>query len=333
MKIKQSIDINQIVNLLIGKECLANIDLWNSQIRALSKAISFIENDPLLAPKLLSHPNLTQQINKNKTRVIGITGLPGAGKSSLTNLILKELRKLQKKVAVFAVDPSSSLSGGAILGDRVRMQDHFRDSEVFIRSMGSRGALGGVARATRSAIRLATILDFDYVLVETVGIGQSESEITSIADTTMLVLMPNSGDEIQLMKSGILQLANIYVINKCDLADASRMLQELKENTAPLAENMWEPPVLKTSAVNCEGISEVITSFFAHENFEKNNSTGQELKNNRLRKEILQNILILAEEVFNEKVDELPIEDIEKLSIGQTTAMAIANSIFQSKIK
>lgn len=333
MKIKQSIDINQIVNLLLGKECLANIDLWNSQIRALSKAISFIENDPLLAPKLLSHPNLTQQINKNKTRVIGITGLPGAGKSSLTNLILKEFRKLQKKVAVFAVDPSSSLSGGAILGDRVRMQEHFRDSEVFIRSMGSRGALGGVARATRSAIRLATILDFDYVLVETVGIGQSESEITSIADTTLLVLMPNSGDEIQLMKSGILQLANIYVINKCDLADASRMMQELKENTAPSAENMWEPPVLKTSVVNCEGISEVITSLFAHENFEKNNSTGQELKNIRLRKEILQNILILAEEVFNEKVDELTIEDIEKLSIGQTTAMAIANNIFQSKIK
>lgn len=332
MKIKQSIDIDHIVDSLLGNIRLDNVDLWHSQIRALSKAISFVENDPLLAPKLLSHANLAQKNNQGNTRVIGITGLPGAGKSSLTNLILKELRLLNKKVAVFAVDPSSTLTGGAILGDRVRMQDHFRDSEVFIRSMGSRGALGGVARATRSAIRLAAVLAFDYILVETVGIGQSESEITSIADTTILVLMPNSGDEIQLMKSGILQLANIYVINKSDLADASRMIQELKENTMPNTEQEWEPPVLKTSAANRQGISELVKAIFKHAEYEDHNIIGQELRFSRLKKEVLQNILILADELFKTKVEQLSKEDLDKLFCGQTTAMAIANGIFQSKI-
>nr|BFD31021.1 methylmalonyl Co-A mutase-associated GTPase MeaB [Pigmentibacter ruber] len=332
MKIKQSIDINSVVNSLIGKTCLENVDQWNSQIRALSKAITFVENDPLLAPKLLSHPNLSTSAIM-QARIIGITGLPGAGKSTLTNLLVKELRQLGKKVAIFAVDPSSSLTGGAILGDRVRMQDHFRDPNVFIRSMGSRGALGGVARATRSAIRLASVLNFDYILVETVGIGQSESEITSLADSTVLVLMPNSGDEIQLMKSGILQLANIYIINKCDLADASRMIQELKENITPNAENLWHPPVLKTSAANHEGIQDVVKSFLQHEEFEKNSSIGKKLRYLRLRNEILQNILILADEVFQEKVKQISIEEIELLSLGKTTAMSIANAIFQKELK
>ncbi|WGL60992.1 methylmalonyl Co-A mutase-associated GTPase MeaB [Pigmentibacter sp. JX0631] len=332
MKIKQSIDINTIVNSLIGKFCLENVDQWNSQIRALSKAITFVENDPLLAPKLLAHPNLSTNATM-QARIIGITGLPGAGKSTLTNLIVKELRKLGKKVAIFAVDPSSSLTGGAILGDRVRMHEHFRDPHVFIRSMGSRGALGGVARATRSAIRLASVLNFDYILVETVGIGQSESEITSLADSTVLVLMPNSGDEIQLMKSGILQLANIYVVNKCDLADSSRMIQELMENTAPNEENQWHPPVLKTSAAKNEGISELVNSFFQHEEYEKNSHIGQELRTLRLRNEVLQNILILAEEVFREKVKQINDVEIEKLSLGKTTAMSIASELFQKEIK
>jgi LAO/AO transport system kinase len=334
MKIKQTLDLESLVNLLSGKSCLENVDLWHSRIRALSKAISFVENDPLLAPKLLSHPGMKVDENKvTKTRVVGITGLPGAGKSTLTNLLVKELREQEKTVAVFAVDPSSSLSGGAILGDRIRMQDHFRDPQVFIRSMGARGALGGVARATRSSIRLATLLGFDYILVETVGIGQSESEITNIADTTLLVLMPNSGDEIQLMKAGILQLANIYIINKCDLSDPSRMIQEITENTATEKSEDWCPPVLKTSAANKEGIKQVIDDIFLHSEYENKNKIGKKLRFSRLRKEVLQNIIMMAELKFKEEVEQIPKDEIELLFNGMTTAMSLANVIYEKNIK
>ena len=334
MKIKQTLDLESLVNLLSGKSCLENVGLWHSRIRALSKAISFVENDPLLAPKLLSHPGIKIDLDKvANTRVVGITGLPGAGKSTLTNLFVKELRENGKSVAVFAVDPSSSLSGGAILGDRIRMQDHFRDPLVFIRSMGARGALGGVARATRSAIRLATLLGFDYILVETVGIGQSESEITNIADTTLLVLMPNSGDEIQLMKAGILQLANIYIINKCDLSDPSRMIQEITENTETERSEDWRPPVLKTSAANKDGIKQVIDNIFLHSEYENKNKIGKGLRLSRLRKEVLQNIIMMAELKFKEEVEQIPLEEIELLFEGMTTAMSLANIIYEKNIK
>lgn len=334
MKIKQSLDLESLVGLLSGKLCLENVGLWHSRIRALSKAISFVENDPILATKLLSHPGIKVDENKvTKTRVVGITGLPGAGKSTLTNLFVKELREQGKSVAVFAVDPSSSLSGGAILGDRIRMQDHFRDPQVFIRSMGARGALGGVARATRSAIRLATLLSFDYILVETVGIGQSESEITNIADTTLLVLMPNSGDEIQLMKAGILQLANIYIINKCDLSDPSRMIQEITENTATENIDDWRPPVLKTSAANRDGIKQVINEIFKHSDYENKNKIGKEMRFSRLRKEVLQNIMMMAEIRFKEDVEQIPKSEIELLFNGMTTAMFLANVIYKKGIK
>lgn len=334
MKINQSINIESILNYLFGKTCLENVDLWQSKIRALSKAISFIENDPLLAPKLLSNSSITDNDkNNSNTHVIGITGLPGAGKSSLTNLIIKELRKQEKSVAVFAVDPSSVSTGGAILGDRIRMQNHFQDNQVFIRSMGARGALGGVARATRSAIRLATLVGFNYVLVETVGIGQSESEITNIADTTILVLMPNSGDEIQLMKAGILQLANIYIINKCDLSDPSRMIQEISENTHIDSEIGWCPPVLKTSVVTEEGISDVIKNIYLHNEYENKNKIGKELRFSRLRNEVLQNILMLLEFEYKKEVEKISNSEIESLYNGRTTAMFLANSIYEKGIK
>ncbi|KAB8028537.1 methylmalonyl Co-A mutase-associated GTPase MeaB [Fluviispira multicolorata] len=334
MKIKHSIELNSLVELLIGKKTLPNVELWRSQIRALSKAITFVENDSLLAPKLLSHAGIIRTDNKSiKTRVIGITGLPGAGKSTLTNLLIKELRSRNKSVAVLAVDPSSSLTGGAILGDRIRMQDHFCDSKVFIRSMGSRGALGGVAKATRSAIRLATLLEFDFILVETVGIGQSESDIINIADTTALVLMPNSGDEIQLMKAGILQLANIYIINKCDLSDPSRMMQEIKENTMPPNKDDWCPPVLKTSATNKEGIEEIINSIFLHSEYEIKQNIGRKNRNERLRREVLQNILIMTELDFKTETDKIPDSEIEDLAHGKTTAMALAQLIYSKYIQ
>ena len=337
MKISQSVNVDELVNLLLGNTILPGVDPWRSQIRALSKAITFVENDFFLSNKLLSHPQLNLLNKKTNTRVIGITGLPGSGKSTLTNLFVKELRARNKTVAVLAVDPSSTISGGAILGDRVRMQDHFRDEHVFIRSMGSRGALGGVAKATRSAIRLTCLLNFDTILVETVGIGQSESEIVNIADTTALVLMPNSGDEIQLMKAGVLQLANIYVVNKCDLADASRMVQELKENiqhpsshsadSLDTEENSWIPPVLKAAASKEEGVQQIVEQFFAHADYESKHPVGKVTKMNRAKKEILQSMISLSEENFLALLNSVDESELEKLIEGKTTAMYLAKEI------
>lgn len=327
MKISQTFQLDQLVQLLIGKTKIEGVDPWRSQIRALSKAITFVENDFFLSNQLLSHPLLNSLAENKSPRVIGITGLPGAGKSTLTNLFVKELRAQNKTVAVLAVDPSSVLSGGAILGDRVRMQDHFRDEHVYIRSMGARGALGGVAKATRAAIRLAGLLNFDFILVETVGIGQSESDIVNIADTTVLVLMPNSGDEIQLMKAGVLQLANVYVVNKCDLADASRMVQELKDNIHPVDTNIWNPPVLKTSASKHEGISDVIEQFNVHAEYEKTHPVGKQIKINRAKKEVLQSMLSLVEEKFLQDLEKVDSIEYEKLLLGQTTAVFLAKKI------
>lgn len=330
MKIKQNINVEELVDFLIAQKTLPHVDAWHSQVRALAKAITFIENDPLLAQQLLSHHKLKNRMAKNPSRVVGITGLPGAGKSSLTNLFVQSFREQNKSVAVLAVDPSSAVSGGAILGDRVRMQDHFHDEKVFIRSMGARGALGGVARATRSAIRLAALLGFDYILVETVGIGQSESEIVSIADTTLLVLMPHSGDEIQLMKAGVLQLANIYVVNKCDLADASRMIQELKENVRPADSHAWNPPVLKASAAEHSGVSEILKSIEAHAEFEQKHPAGQSMKLQRVKQEILQNAWGVLEHNLRTQLEQWPQSALEEVLLGESTAMSAAYGLIQN---
>jgi len=331
MKISQQVNVNELINLLLGKTVLNGVDPWRSQIRALSKAITFVENDYFLSNQLLSHPQLNSLQKNTNTRVIGITGLPGSGKSTLTNLFVKELRARNKTVAVLAVDPSSTISGGAILGDRVRMQDHFRDEHVYIRSMGSRGALGGVAKATRAAIRLTCLLNFDFILVETVGIGQNESEIVNIADTTALVLMPNSGDKIQLMKAGVLQLANIYIVNKCDLADASRMLQELKENIPHPEENAWTPPVLKASAAKEDGIKQIVEQFFAHAEYENIHPLGKVTKLMRAKKEIMQSMISLMEEKFLAQLDKVDENELFKLIEGRTTALYLAREILGLK--
>lgn len=256
MQISKKVEIDKVIDLLNSTD-------WNQKIRGLSKAITLIENDVQSISLLLSRKS--DVLSEKKGHVIGITGLPGAGKSTLTNLLIKHLRSQGKSLCVLAIDPSSNDSGGAILGDRIRMQQHFHDDHVFIRSMGARGALGGLANATETAIAIAQTIPFDYVLVETVGVGQSESEIIHLAETTVLVLMPNSGDEIQLMKSGLIELADIYVINKCDLSDATWMEQELKENAHRSSPDAWSPAVVKTSALKEEGIDLLAAAIDQHQ--------------------------------------------------------------------
>jgi len=196
----------------------------NRQLRALSRFITLAENKHELVCTLLNDVYGTA----GKASIIGITGPPGAGKSTLINFFVKMIRESEKTVAVIAVDPVSPFSGGALLGDRIRLTEHFKDPGVFIRSLSTRGKLGGLSLATREVVNIADCFGFDYILIETVGVGQSEVDVRKIADATLLVLVPEWGDAIQTMKAGILEIGDIFVINKSDREGADRLKTDLE---------------------------------------------------------------------------------------------------------
>ena len=200
-----------------------------------------------------------------RATVAGITGPPGSGKSTLCDQLIGHWRGRGERVGVLAVDPSSPFSGGAVLGDRVRMQRHAGDPGVFIRSMASRGHLGGLAASTREALRLLDAAGWDRCLLETVGVGQSELEVMRAADTTIVVLTPAAGDAVQLMKAGILEIADIFVVNKAEQPGASRVARELRELVHQTRwSSPWAPPVLQVVAVRGEGIDELVTAIDNH---------------------------------------------------------------------
>lgn len=228
--------------------------------RAIARAITAVENDWAEGVALLRavHSDL------GRARVLGITGPPGAGKSTLVNALIGELRKQGKRVGVIAVDPSSPISGGAVLGDRIRMGDHTADEGVFIRSLASRGHLGGLCH---SAARVVDVLDaagFDVVIVETVGAGQSEVEIADIAHTRIVVCPPGLGDDIQAIKAGILEIADIFVVNKSDSPLADRTERELLAMLSLRAQASWVPPVIRTVATTGVGVKQLAEAIETH---------------------------------------------------------------------
>jgi LAO/AO transport system kinase len=196
-------------------------------------------------------------------RIIGLTGAPGAGKSTVTSALVREFRARGERTAVLAVDPTSPFSGGALLGDRVRMQDHATDAGVFIRSMGSRGQLGGLAAATPQAIRVLDAAGFGVILVETVGVGQAEVEIASAADTTAVLVVPGMGDAIQAAKAGVLEVADVLVVNKADRPETQRAVRDLRSVIA-LSDAPWKPPVVTTVATSGEGVGELVRQLDRH---------------------------------------------------------------------
>ncbi len=231
-------------------------------MRATAKLISLIENSPGEAePELRAlHPYT------GNAQIVGITGSPGIGKSTLTDRLAKRFRKEGSRVGIIAVDPNSPFSGGALLGDRVRMQDLATDPGVFIRSMGARGMLGGLARATHNAIRVLDAAGYDAIFVETVGVGQSEVDIVRTADTVVVGLVPGMGDDIQTIKAGILEIADVFVINKADRPDAHRLVIELQMllGTSSHAEAGWVPPIEQTIASTGEGVGALRTAIAGH---------------------------------------------------------------------
>ena len=235
--------------------------LLGGEVRALARAIRMVEDrDPAVE-------DLLRQVRgrAGRAQVVGITGPPGSGKSTIGDGIIERWRAAGHTVGVIAVDPSSPFSGGAILGDRVRMQRHALDQGVYIRSMAARGHLGGLASAAREAIRLIDASGRDRCLLETVGVGQSELEVMQTADTTIVVTTPASGDSVQIIKAGILEIADVFVVNKADLAGADRIVKELRRMVHETKSGTyWEPPVVMTVASTGEGLDELVDAIERH---------------------------------------------------------------------
>jgi LAO/AO transport system kinase len=230
--------------------------------RAVARLISLVEDaDPAL-------PEVAASLaGAGTAQVIGLTGSPGVGKSTTTNELVRALRRDGRRVGVLAVDPSSPFTGGAILGDRVRMQDHATDPGVYIRSMSSRGHLGGLAAATPQAVRVLEGAGCDVVLVETVGVGQAEVEVASLADTTLVLLAPGMGDAIQAVKAGILEIADVFVVNKADRDGADATYRDIQGmiGLGERAPGQWRPVVVRAVAARAEGIDEVLAAIDKHQ--------------------------------------------------------------------
>ncbi len=258
--------------------------------------------------------------------VVGITGAPGSGKSTLTDQLIATIRGAGDPVGVIAVDPSSPFSGGAILGDRVRMQSHATDEGVFIRSMATRGHLGGLADAARQAIRVLDSAGFPLVLVETVGVGQVEVEIVGAADTTVVVLNPGWGDGVQANKAGIMEIADVFVINKADRAGVRDTVRDVEQMLELSALGDWRPPIVKTVASNGEGIAGAWAEIVRHRHYLEESGELEQRRRRRLRDELItrvtQRLVLAARRVsdgtaFEELVDALAARQTDPVAAAQ----------------
>ncbi len=281
--------------------------LLKGDTKSLARAITWVENDDPRANEVLK----AVFPRGRSIPIIGITGPAGVGKSSLTDVLTAYYRAAGKKVGIVAVDPSSPFSGGAILGDRIRMQRHYTDPGVYIRSMATRGKLGGIAAATFDVIDLINAAGYDMILIETVGVGQDEVEIVKIAHTTVVVLMPGLGDEVQAMKAGLMEIADILVINKSDRPEAEKMEAELQATLSFFhSEEQWPPQILKTIATSNTGVDKLAETIDAHRKFLESTGTLQK----KILTQSKQRMIDALEYQITSRIIE---EGVEKFGISQ----------------
>ena len=292
--------------------------------RAAGKLISMIEDDDPGATEALAaiYPHT------GKAHIVGFTGPPGVGKSSLINRLIREFRVRDRKVGVVAVDPTSPFTGGAVLGDRIRMSDTGTDPGVFIRSMATRGHTGGLGLATFDAVKVLDASGIDLVFVETVGAGQSEIEIASRAHTTVVVQMPQSGDAVQALKAGILEIGDLYVVNKTDLGGADAMSSNLD---FMLEERQgWRPPVIQTSALEGTGIKELADAINKHYRYLKGGAGWRRKESDRARKELYESMRRLLAESFADETEGITLEEtVGAIVARKTDARAAAKKLLR----
>ena len=294
--------------------------------RAIARAISLVENDPAAAAVLM--PRLAGRIGK--ARVIGVTGAPGVGKSTLVDRLAVEYRRRDRTVGILAVDPTSPFSGGAILGDRVRMHRHVLDDGVYVRSMATHGHLGGLSHATSDAVLVLDAAGRDVVLIETAGVGQAEVDIARTADASIVVTTPDAGDGVQAMKAGIMEIADVFVVNKADRPGVDRAAAEIEEmlSIRELDAGAWRPPVLKTRAATGDGVPAVVE---AVERFEGERGDSCERRRARARSRLME----LLQQQFVERLerqDEIRklIDDaVERMAAGEIDPYAAAAEIME----
>ncbi|NIA23325.1 MAG: methylmalonyl Co-A mutase-associated GTPase MeaB [Proteobacteria bacterium] len=305
-------------------------NIKSGDIRSIARGISIVENGGYEREMILQGV-----YTEGHSYIVGITGPPGAGKSSLIDLLINKFKNYFKKVAVLAIDPSSPFTGGAILGDRIRMQRHTGDPDVYIRSMASRGHLGGISGATKDAIKVVSAAGYDLVIVETVGVGQSEIDVVKLADTTVLVLVPGLGDEIQAMKSGIMEIGDLFVINKSDRPESEKLATIVKWMVDEhYKEKKYKPPIILTSVYKNEGIEETARGIISHKDYiYENNIHAQKIK-----MRIEDDIRGLLEGKLNSfiehhiKYPERIEQWVEKIYNGRSTPFDIVKDIHENLI-
>ncbi len=303
----------------------------NGDRRIAAKLITLAENDFIHAQNILKELyNYT-----GNALVIGITGPSGAGKSTITDKLTKSLRKQGKTVGIIAIDPTSPFTGGALLGDRIRMQDLSTDQGVFIRSMGTRGHLGGLSQTTQAAVKILDALGKDIIFIETVGVGQTEVDIVKVADTVVLITMPGMGDDIQIIKAGIMEIGDIFVVNKADKEGCERLFTEIEMMLDLNQNGRWRPPVLKTIATNGIGIQELWQEINHHIEYIKESGELEKRRRESVKKEIFDLIQekwkeILSNSISNGFLDEIVTKVVKRDEDPYTAVKKLSDILIHS---